>query len=172
MKVNQKGFTLVEVLVAMAILGAIMAAVVTAVILIMKTSTQNEEWNVNLRQVQNAGHWISRDTLMAQIISDNTAGAFLSLSWADWNGASHDVKYFFDGTTLKRRLTVDDVINSEILVAEYIIHDDTEGSPTKCAWDEEENRLTVTIRASLHGLEGGHVERTYEITPRPAARGG
>jgi len=47
MKLREKGFTLIEILVAMAISGAIMGVMSTAVVLFMKTTQQNEEWNVN-----------------------------------------------------------------------------------------------------------------------------
>ena len=85
LKTTEKGFTLIEMLVALAILGAIMGVMSAAVITIMRTNSQNTEWNVNLRQVQNAGHWISRDALMAQVVSTNTTGVFLALSWSDWD---------------------------------------------------------------------------------------
>jgi hypothetical protein len=132
----------------------------------MRVNSQNTEWNVNLRQVQNAGHWISRDALMAQVVSDNTTGVFLALSWSDWDNNNNNVDYYFDGNTLRRRLND----GPALLIADYIIHDDTPTSPTICDWNENEKKLTVKIRASLHGNR--YAERTYEISPRPWARGG
>jgi prepilin-type N-terminal cleavage/methylation domain-containing protein len=76
-KATEKGFTLLEILVSLAILSAIMTVISAATILIMKTSSQNEELNVNLRQVQNAGHWVSQDALMAQIVDLDKPGVFL-----------------------------------------------------------------------------------------------
>jgi prepilin-type N-terminal cleavage/methylation domain-containing protein len=171
LKTTEKGFTLIEVLVALAILGAIMGVMSAAVITILKTSSQNDEWNVNLRQVQNAGHWISRDALMAQTVSDNTTGVFLNLSWSDWDSNNYNVEYFFDGNTLMRKLKVTlnaQVVNdgAAILIAEYIVTDNT-----SCSWNATEQKLTVNIRASLHG-GGRFAERTYEISPRPSLRGG
>jgi len=162
LKLTEKGFTLLEVLAALAILSAIMTVMSAATILIMKTSSQNEELNVNLRQVQNAGHWISQDALMAQEVDTNKPGVFLSLSWSDWDGNSFNVDYVLEGNMLKRQLNN----NPESLIAEYIV-------ATTPVWVEEENKLTVTIKASLHGDEGKRwVERTYEISPRPVAKGG
>lgn len=166
LKVTEKGFTLIEVLVALTIAGAIMGVMAAAVITIVKTTTQNDEWNVNLRQVQNAGHWISRDALMAQVVKTNQPGVFLNLSWSDWDGNSDNVNYILDGNTLKRQLNG----GAAILIAQYIVHDGTPTSPTKCVWIDGENKLAVTIRASLHGSR--YAERIYEIHPRPVARGG
>ena len=98
LKTTEKGFTLIELLVSLAILGAIMGVMSAAVIIIMKTSSQNNEWNVNLRQVQNAGYWISKDALMAQEVDTNKPDVFLSLSWSDWNGNSYNVDYVLCST--------------------------------------------------------------------------
>jgi prepilin-type N-terminal cleavage/methylation domain-containing protein len=173
MKVNQKGFTLIEILVALAIAGVILGVTSAAVITIIKTSSQNDEWNVNLRQVQNAGHWITRDALMAQVVSDNTPGVFLNLSWCDWDNNTYNVQYDLDGTTLTRSLTrslsgESPVLISQSLIAQYIVPDP---AYTNCDWNDNDQKLTVTIRASLHSNDR-YVEKTYEISPRPANRGG
>ncbi|MGA7677256.1 MAG: prepilin-type N-terminal cleavage/methylation domain-containing protein [Dehalococcoidia bacterium] len=173
LKTTEKGFTLIEVLVALAILGAIMGVMSAAVISIMKVNTQNTEWNVNLRQVQNAGHWISRDALMAQVVSDNKTGVFLALTWSDWDGNSYNVDYVLNvnDSTLTRQLNVrhldGSTDDSTLLIAKYI-----DPAFTTCSWDGDENNLTVTIKASLHGNKDRYVKRTYEISPRPALRGG
>ena len=163
-KAAEKGFTLVEVLAAIAILSAIVTVTSAAVVVVMRTTSQNNEWNVNMRQVQNAGHWISHDALMAQEVDTTIPGTFLALSWSDWDGNSYNVEYFFDGDMLKRRLNG----GPETLIAEYIIPPPA----TTCTWCDTDNKLTVTIKASLHGEEGRCVEKTYEINPRPAIKGG
>lgn len=159
----EKGFTLIELLVVLAILSAIMTTMSAAVIIIMKTVAQNEEWNVNIRQVQDAGHWISQDALMAQVVDTTKPGVFLSLSWSDWNGDSYNIDYVFEDNRLMRQLNG----SSSILVAEYLVP-----AFTTCDFNTAENQLTVTIRASLYGDQGRYLERTYEISPRPALRGG
>jgi prepilin-type N-terminal cleavage/methylation domain-containing protein len=166
LKATEKGFTIIELLISLAILGAIGAVMSAAVIIIMKTSSQNDEWNINLRQVQNAGYWISKDALTAQVVDTDKPDVFLSLSWSDWDNNNNNVDYYFDGNTLRRRLND----GSEFLIAEYIIHDDTPTSPTSCNWTGEDNKLKVTIRASVHGPPR-YVEGTYEISPRPVAKG-
>jgi prepilin-type N-terminal cleavage/methylation domain-containing protein len=159
LKVNEKGFTLIEILVALAIAGAIMGVMAAAVITIIKTTSQNDEWNVNMRQVQNAGYWISHDALMAQSVSTNTTGFFLTLSWSDWNNTSgtqynNIICYALNGNTLTRSLNG----GSAILIAQYIVP-----PTTTRQWDGQ--TLTVTIRASLHGKR--YAQQTYQISPRP-----
>jgi len=162
LKRHQKGFTLIEVLVALAILSAIIGPASMAVITIMRTSSQNSEWNVNLRQVQNAGYWISKDALMAQVVDTDKPGVFLSLSWSEWNGDSYIVDYVLEGNTLMRQLNG----SSTTLIAQYIIPPPV----TTCSWYGAENKLTVTIKASLSGNDDRSLERTYEIKPRPMLR--
>lgn len=163
LKVNEKGFTLVEILVALTIATAIMGVMAAAVITIVKTTAQNDEWNVNMRQVQNAGYRITRDALQAQSVSTSMTGVFLNLYWSDWGGNSDNVSYYFVGNTLWRNLN-----NSPkpTLIAQYIVLPPA----TTCSWNSDNQSLTVTIRASLHGTR--FIQQTYQISPRPGIRGG
>jgi hypothetical protein len=114
-----------------------------------------------MRQVQNAGYWITHDALMAQSVSTNTTGFFLTLSWSDWNNTTgtqynNIINYALNGNTLTRSLNG----GSAILIAQYIVP-----PTTTCQWDSNGGKLTVTIRASLHGKR--YAQQTYQISPRP-----
>jgi prepilin-type N-terminal cleavage/methylation domain-containing protein len=166
MKLTEKGFTLIELLVALSISGAIMGVMSQAVILIMSTTQQNEEWNMNVREVQNVGHWISEDALMAQTVTTTNPGVFpLSLTWSDWNATPSTVQYYFNGNALYRQLNG---VAPGILVAEYVVTDPTH---TNCTWNAATNTLTVNIRTSLHG-NNRFADGTYQVHPRPSVRGG
>jgi prepilin-type N-terminal cleavage/methylation domain-containing protein len=167
-KLREKGFTLIELLVALTISGAIVGVMSTAVILIMRTTQQNDEWNMNLRQMQNVGHYISQDALMAQTVSTTTPNVFLHLQWSDWDGNLTTVEYYFNQTnpsTLFRRVNG---VNPGILIAEYIVND---GTHSKCTWSAANDTLTLNIRTSLHG-NNRFADGTYTVHPRPSIGGG
>jgi len=148
LKGKQRGFTLVEVLVAIAILGAISGALSTAIVAIVKTSDVSKDWAVVLRQVQNAGYWISRDVLMAQDVSPGAGGALVRVDYADGQ-----VDYVLDGGTLMRQPSG----SQEILIAEYIVAAAFEQD------SEIDNKYTLTIKAARGEAE---VERSYEVMQR------
>lgn len=152
---NETGFTLVEMIVVTALLATIVAAAGGAINVMLKSTQVSNDQGIALRQVQNAGYWITRDALMAQNVATDEPGIFLSLSWVDWDGNVYDVSYVLNDNKLKRELN-----GAATLIAEYIHTDSTAN------WDPVERKLTVTIRASFNGTE---VERKYEATPRPSA---
>jgi prepilin-type N-terminal cleavage/methylation domain-containing protein len=164
MKLSQKGFTLIELLVALSISSAILGVMSAAIITIMKTTQQNDEWNMNVRQMQNAGHWISQDALMAQTVSTTKPGVFLDLEWSDWESNPFHVEYYFDQNNLFRRLNG----GTGTLVAQYVV---TDPAHTNCSWNSDNNSLTVNIRTSLNANQR-FAEGTYQIHPRPSVRGG
>lgn len=147
------------------ILSTVLTAGTAAVIVIMKTTTQNTELHVNLRQVQNAGNWISRDAMMAQVVNTANPGVFLNLKWSDWHGNTFDVNYVLTGNTLTRSLNG----GAAELIAEYIIHDNTPTSPTICKWNA--NLLSVTLKACMQDNKNSYLQ-TYQIYPRPVGGGG
>jgi prepilin-type N-terminal cleavage/methylation domain-containing protein len=163
LKTTEKGFTLIEVVIALALAGAIMGVMSASISTILRTTAQNDEWNVNLRQVQNAGHWITNDALMAQAVSTNTTGVFLSLKWSDWNNISsnqynNNIQYVLSGGTLTRSLNG----GPAILISQYIVSNNT-----TCTWDTTLQQLTVHIRASEAKR---YADGTYQIRPRPTLR--
>ncbi len=137
-----------------------MSVMVAAITIILRTTSQNEDWNVSLRQVHNAGHWITQDALMAQEVHTDTPGVFLELKWNDWNN-DQSVKYYINGNTLRRSLND----ATPILIAQNIVTDNT-----SCDWYPDEQKLIVNISSSVHS--GRTASQKYEISPRPMNRGG
>jgi prepilin-type N-terminal cleavage/methylation domain-containing protein len=156
LKGNQKGFTLIEVLVTVGILGAIMGVMSMTVMSIMIIAPRSSNWAIALRQVQNAGYWISRDVLMSENVTVDEPGVFLALEWDDGGGAHYEVDYVFSDGELRRQLNG---ASPGTLVAQYIVEADT----SFVVDDLVDTKYDLTVKASHDGVE---VERVYGITPR------
>jgi len=169
-KRNQKGFTLIELVIAIPIIAIVGLAASAALIQVIQ-STQTSAHMTALRQVQTAGYWVSRDALQAQEEPDVTPPTgFLSLTWTDSEDDEvHQVIYSLpdmpSGTLKKfqRQEIVTDggapVSDTTTLVSQYI-----DSSQTSCTWDEDTKMLTFTVTATM---EGEIETRTYEVQPRP-----
>jgi len=157
---NQKGFTLVEMIIVVALIGIIALAATIAIHQVLTGTTLSNDLNTAVNQARNAGHWISRDAQMAKPGSDTIVDSshlgdsdFLQLTiWEDATGdTTHTVMYTLQDGELLR---------DGQLIAEYI-QPKQEGI-TWCDWDE--TTLTVTITAEA-GEESE--TRTFQVKPRP-----
>ncbi|MBU2535205.1 MAG: type II secretion system GspH family protein, partial [Chloroflexi bacterium] len=66
MRNGEKGYTLIELIIATTILVLVSGAASIAIFQIMKGTERNNTHINAVRQVQTAGYWISRDARMAQ----------------------------------------------------------------------------------------------------------
>lgn len=155
-KTNQKGFTLIEMLIAVAIAGLIVAAAAGAVVQLIQSSDTTAHM-LAVRQVQQAGYWVSTDGLQAQYVSASGPEGFPLHFWN-----SHDVTYNLtdpnaDGLHELHRIESE----SDMTVAKYLTPN------TTCSWNATAGLLTFTVEASVRGARGRETEtRTYEVTPR------
>jgi|GEM_PF-1262212 len=62
---SQRGFTLIELIVAIAITGLLLGAAATGVYQLIAGNAANSNYMTAVRQVQQVGHWMSQDMLMA-----------------------------------------------------------------------------------------------------------
>jgi len=156
-KNSELGFTLVEVLTTLAILGLVIGPTSAAAITIMRLSSWDTDLNLHLRHVQNAGYQILRDGLMCQTVITNSPNAFVSFVWTDWDGNNFVVDYTLTGNTLQRS------VNSSwpSVVAEYINPDP---EFTKAEWDSQQGQLIVTITSV--GTRMTRIQQVYIIRPR------
>lgn len=167
---NQKGFTLIEVMITVAIL-AVIGVAAQAVIVQLVQSNRTSNHMVAVRQVQQAGHRVSQDCIQAQNIDlgeDEDGGFPLTLNWTIWEGEGselHEVVYDLTPSgelyQLQRQETVDGAEMPSTIVAQYM---EPPGS-TECSWNNATGVLTLNVTAKV-GLQTA--SRTYEIKPRPS----
>lgn len=166
---NQKGFTLVELVMAMAVTAIIAGAVTTVIYQVFNMNARSSNHMVAVRQVQNAGYWVSHDAQMAQ--STNVTGAdFLVLKWTDWNNGQNQVTYTLENASggvknLRRTYSIDSgsgpVVQTNSLVGQYI-------NPATPRPVFASNKLTFTIIATVGtGSKAVSETRIYEVKPRP-----
>lgn len=158
---NQRGFTLIELMVAIAITALITGGIASAIFQVFNVNTLNSNQMFAIRQVQNAGYWISQDSQMGQTITPGAVDGFpLDLSWTDWDGVLHEVTYDITGDELRRSHSIGGGAPVETLVAQSI-------SSISCEFVV--GKLTLTVTASVGGSKPVSETRTYEITPRPGS---
>ena len=163
---SQKGITMLELLMAFAVTGIITGGITATLYQMVTGSARTSNHLTAVKQVQNAGYWVSRDAQAAQDVDDDPGGGeLLVLTWTDWDDVVHTVTYTLDGTELWR----DDGVEQSA-VAQFVDVD-----PAKTSFDFADTngdtlddtvifRVTVTIGS---GLQEETETREYRIVPRP-----
>ena len=163
---KQRGFTLIELLIAIAITSLITGGITAAIFQTFTVSARTSSHMTAVRQVQNAGYWISQDAQMAQeVLIDGGASGFpLILTWTEWvDGTVNEVTYTIAGSELKRSHSEDGGAPVEVIVARYI---DTDPTKTKCELNGDVLMVTITATVGDYPEEVSET-RVYEVTPRP-----
>ncbi len=155
---NQRGITFVEVVMALAVSAILLGSISASISQLFKTNSSASNQMGAVRQVQNAGYWISRDTQMAQtIVVDNlTAPNILQLSWTEWTSDTvQNVTYSIVNSQLKRNNG-----GNESIIASYI-------DPAQTSCNLTDNKLILTVTATVgSGQQTRSETRRYEVNPR------
>ncbi len=173
MKSGERGFTLVELVVAVALIGLVSAAASSAIFQIFRGNDRNNDQITAVRQAENAGYWISRDAQMAETISTEnlTSPDFLVLRWSEWadNGTAiyHSATYSFDNATdsvykLIRVHRSSTRPSEQTLVAQYIYYDPSDTDNTSKA--SYENPVLTLQLTTISGKT--RETREYKIKHR------
>ena len=176
MKSSEKGFTLIELLISITIIAAASAAAGAAIFQIVRNTERNADQMTAVRQVENAGYWISTDAQMAasaNTTADLVSPNFIFMEWTTWNGTtgdpvSYSARYFFEnltnGTgTLKRSYLSTDGANQTTLIAQYIYYD-----PGDVANTSNNSYQGSMLTVKLTALVGQAMEsKEYKIMGRP-----
>ena len=169
---GQKGFTLIELAIAMAIGGMIAGSVTMTIFQIVESSGRTSNHMTAIRYAQSAGYWVSRDAQMIQqepvIEMDGGELESITMDWIDWGGNEYQVIYNFEDMSvgsLKELQRVEDINGSAetIVVAEFI---DIEN--TSCDYTDDKFIFTVTVMVGA-GSAAQIETRTYEVIPRPGS---
>lgn len=171
MKLGEKGYIYLELIVAIAIAALVAAATSMAIFQVLKNSESNSNHMTAVRQVQNAGYWIGRDTYMAQSVTaaNLTSPDFLVISWTEENsGDMYQVVYTLENMpdnelrTLMRNQSINGETGDTTLVAQYI---DPDSVKTRCEFTDDILSLTITARVG-DGPQMESESRTYQLVPR------
>jgi len=170
MKHSEKGFTIIELVMTIALIAVIGGAASMSISQVVKGAERSNDQMTATRQAQNAGYWISHDTHMAQTVvtgddPGTTEDEFVTLKHTEWeSGNVHTIIYIFEDMSdglkkLKRQHLTHDAEGEEIgnettFVAQNI--DSASLSAQDSGW-----KLTIQTRS------GTETEtREYEIIPR------
>ena len=105
MKGNEKGFTLIEVMVATAIAVILGAGITMTIAQTLNVSKRNNDWSTVVHQTQNISYWIRQDALMAQSVNvtddpETTDVELITLDWKNWeNGDTYNIRYILLDST-------------------------------------------------------------------------
>ena len=175
MKQGEKGFGIIEVVVASAITVLIVGVAFVVIFRVINDTEQSNSHITAVRQVQNAGYWISRDVQRAEgVFTDNLDHPnFIVLSWTeqDYEGGDpiyHSVTYFFEGLSsgvgkLRRHHWSSAGASQETLVAECIYYNPNDPDNTSKASYE-----SPVLNLNLVAVSGDARETTeYKTMRRP-----
>lgn len=161
MRRGEKGFTLLEVVVGVAIMGIIAWPLAMAVMTILTNPERSTDHNIVLQQVQNAGYWVSRDVQVAKMVTPGANNGFpvtLVVPVDDNPANDYSIVYLFDDSKLKRQeYDSTPTLVSETLIADYVDTDNTTFSALAAG------SYQLTVRAAKGETA---IRRSYEVSQR------
>ena len=161
MKHRERGFTLIEILIAIAITGAIITPLLMATTTMLTNPQRSADQNVVLNQVRNASYRISRDVHTAKTVTPGAPNGFpLTLTIPVDNNPSNDytIEYVFEDSKLMRKqYDSSHTLVSETQISDYI---DTDNSTFITISD---GLYKLTVRASKGSAI---VTMSYEVSQR------
>jgi len=147
---GQKGFTLPELLITVAITGLIVSFLGAAIYQILTVTEYSRDRVIAMHELQNVAHWVSRDGQMA---SAATGGNELILTLPDDSSITYAV---VDAELLR---TADD---SQMTLARNI---------SDLSFSIEDRVITMTVTSSPEGRPNVSEQRRYKVCLRPTEGG-
>jgi prepilin-type N-terminal cleavage/methylation domain-containing protein len=166
LKKGERGFTLVEMLVVLALIGIITGGITAGIMQVLTINSRASNHMIAVRQVQQAGKEVSKDTLQSQNVTcGNYSGFPLTLTWTDWEGMYNEVVYTIIDETDSNALQRSHNVTGVRAIAQYI-----DPAQTSCSWNNVTRVLTFTVTATVGNGPYQAIEtRIYEMEPRPGS---
>jgi prepilin-type N-terminal cleavage/methylation domain-containing protein len=191
---NQNGFTLVELIIAIAVTALICSAVTIGVYQVVKINAMSTNHQIAIAQVQNATNSISRDAQQAQNIiamtynnvvimvngsnqiifnlTANPNGDKLALYWVAWDDSTkhnttHKVIYYVNNNVLNKDIYLALDSNPFGPASTTVVANNVTSASGN--WNTYTHTLTLTMQVDV-GVGNNLVTeiRTLQIIPRPA----
>jgi prepilin-type N-terminal cleavage/methylation domain-containing protein len=164
---DQRGFTLIEMLVVLVLIGIITGGITAAISQVLTINTRASNHMIAVRQVQQAGKEVSKDTLQAQNVTYSDNPFLLTLAWTDSDGAENAVNYTIEDNKLQRSQSIDGSSPTFRVIAQYIDPVQTSCNPVGVLPDNSAINFKVTATVGNGPYEAIET-RIYEIEPRPS----
>ena len=143
---DERGFTLVELLIATAVTGIIVSFLGTAIYQIITVTEYGNDKLTAMHELQNIAHWFNLDGQKAVTANVNN-GLLLTIS------DNLSITYTVSGTELRR--TAGD---SQMTMAQNI---------TSANFSVEDRIITMTVTSSPEGRNNVSEQGTYKVCLRP-----
>lgn len=158
---SQLGLSLVELVIALAIISLIAGVTVVAIDQLLQSSRQANDQQQAVSQLRQAEHWMTRDALMSQtVVPDavNPSGFPVTLSWTTSQGVAHEVTYSLEDMSgsshkrLRRQVIIDGGSPSTLWLAEGIEVGEGDGGEqlTSCSYLRPVLTVTLTVTSGTH----------------------
>ena len=147
---SERGFTLVELVIATAIMGILMSVLGTAVYQILTVTDYGNDKLAALHELQNAAHWFNFD---GQQASAATGGSQLVLTLPD----DSSITYALSGTNLQR--TAD---GATMTLAQNI---------ASAGFSVDDGTVTMSLCSAPAGRYSVSENGTYKVCLRPVEGG-
>jgi prepilin-type N-terminal cleavage/methylation domain-containing protein len=174
---KQKGFTLVELLVAMAIAAIIIPAVIYLFINSMSENSRVTDQTMATNQIKNAINYVAKDTVASGSVAVTNSNFPLTLTWITYPTERTTFSYSYVNTTLRNGVLTGTLQRNEYendgsgnaqLKSSMNVATNVNESLTNCVWvppsGGNNGNLTVNITISM-----GTINESRSITVSPRA---
>jgi prepilin-type N-terminal cleavage/methylation domain-containing protein len=189
---RQKGITLVELLIAVAITAVISTAAAAGIYQAIRINSSSSNHQIAIIQAQNAVQYFSRDAQQAQqvipeyntgaakpldtsppattlISFDLSTGDKIMFQWMTWDSHLYQITYSLINGALQKTTVIDGIPSGPSIVANNIINSST-GGDVSGNWNTATKILSITTLKATVGTGASQISavRTFQIDPRPA----